>query len=190
MANDCCGEMKVVSRKRSAIKRFSRIMQYKDKEYYLYRVFQFDECWNGKELSKYGNKRGLWVAHFGFDVAWSSHEWFHGTEDFNNRLTRRDKLGRLRKLKAHYSNIPVIAKALGIGVELFSTEPGCCFAEHAVCDAQGNFSYETENYEHVYPEDKNGDPDWEAEPTEVNGFGEAFMDFASAEEIYEGTAIS
>ena len=189
MANDCCGEMKVVSRKRSAIKRFARIMQYKDKEYFLYRVFQFEECWSGKELSKYGNKRGLWVAYFGFDVAWSSHEWFHGTEDFNDRLTRRDKLGRLRKLKAHYSNIPVIAKALGIGVELFSTEPGCCFAEHAVCDAQGNFFYETENYEHVYPEDENGNPDWEAEPKEVNGFGEAFMYFASAEEIYEGMVI-
>ena len=39
MANDCCGTMRVVAKNKRAIDRFERIMQYKDDEFFCYRVF-------------------------------------------------------------------------------------------------------------------------------------------------------
>lgn len=67
MANECSGTMKVVCRteNEAAIDRLTRIMKYRDAEWCMYRVFQFEE--NEREHTE----DGLTVATFSTSVAWS-----------------------------------------------------------------------------------------------------------------------
>ena len=191
MANDCCGTMRVVSKDRGAIDRFEKIMQYKDDEFFCYRVFQFsrfDEYIDGE----------FYVADFSTDVAWGSDKWFQDSDEPKERIVigYEKKViavcpdGSERTCKdydkpiygtAHYTSVTHLCKVLGVGVELWTTEPGCGFEEHAICDSLGRMSYSTAEYREECTDD--GEV-----IGEKHGF-ENFGDWLSASEIYGGCGI-
>lgn len=189
MANCCCGQMRVVSKSKRAISRFAKIMNYKDKEFFCHRVRDFSEA---VELRK---KDGFWVADFYTESAWSSGNWFYQQDEPNRLIVKgfeqeeytkpdgtkgkRDNFDKPIHGTAHITGLIHLAPLLGIGVELFATEPGFGFAEHATCDSKGNITYETRDYELEYP-----DEDMECEPVEKNGFGDGFMAFMEPEDIF------
>lgn len=189
MANDCCGTMRVVAKNKEAIDRFERIMRYKDDEFFCYRVFQFEKFDEYKDGEFY-------VAEFSTDVAWGSDKWFYDADrpekkiitgyEKTRRIVRPDSSEEMCEDyekpihgTAHYTSVRHLCGVLGIGVELWTTEPGMCFEEHADCDRNGDFHYETAEYREEYEDGEDG------EPTEVHGFGDEYMEFMYANEIYD-----
>lgn len=180
MANDCCGTMRVVSKSKEAIDRFERIMRYNDDEFFCYRVFQFDK------RNEYRDGE-FYCADFYTDVAWGSSKWFYDEDSPGDLIVlgyENNDWSKPIHGTAHYTSVTHLAATLKFGVELWTTEPGCGFAEHATCTSEGEFRYETEEYTETYPKDENGDEDYDEEPTVHNGFGDEFDVFSSAEEIY------
>lgn len=187
MANDCCGTMRVVSKDKGAIERFERIMQYKDDEFFCYRVFEFERT----SIAKEGD---LWVVDYATDVAWGSDKWFHDEDNPYKKI----RIGYNKKTyyredgtsyvaddwnspiygTAHYTSVTHLCEILKIGVELWTTEPGCGFEEHAMCDSIGRMKYKTADYS----EEHNDDYELVGEK---HGF-EDFGDWHSALEIYGG----
>ena len=178
--------MRVVSKSREAIERLERIMNYKDDEFYCYRVRGFDM---EGEIEGDGV---LFRADFYCDSAWCSGDWF---TDFDSPETKivvgyeRDDSGNYISTKpifgkAHYTSVTHLCRMLGLGVEMWSTEPGMCFAEHAGCDHNGVHFYETEDYTEEYPEDKDGKVLYECQPTVRCGFGDKFGKWRTTGEIY------
>jgi len=185
MANDCCGTMRVVAKDKSAIDRFEKIMQYEDDEFFCYRVFEFERT----SIAKEGD---LWVAEFSIDVAWSSHTWFHDKDKPNEHIIKgyektkvtlpsgevitRDDWTKPIHGTAHYTSVAHLCKVLKIGVELWTTEPGCGFEEHAMVDSLGRMKYDSEEYREECTDDG-----------EVVGEKHGFDDFGDwhlASEIY------
>lgn len=180
--------MRVVSKNKDAIDRFERIMQYKDDEFFCYRVFQFEKFDSYKDGEFY-------VADFSTDVAWGSDKWFHDSDKPDEKIvTGYENTRKIVKPDgsvemcedydkpiygtAHYTSVRHLCEVLGIGVELWTTEPGMCFEEHADCDRNGDFHYETAKYSEEYEDGEDG------EPKEIHGFGEGFMEFMDSEDIY------
>ena len=179
--------MRVVAKGKSAIDRFEKIMQYEDDEFFCYRVFQFERT----SIAKDG---GLWVAEFSTDVAWGSGKWFQDSDKPEERIV----IGHEKKTyqledgtsyvaddwdspiygTAHYTSVTHLCKVLGIGVELWTTEPGCGFEEHAMVDGLGRVDYKTAKYSEEYTD--NGEF-----VGEEHGFKD-FGDWLSASEIYGG----
>lgn len=189
MANDCCGSMRVVAKNKAAIERFERIMQYKDDEFFCYRVFQF-------ERAEMFEEDGYWVAEYSTDVAWGSDKWFHDKDNPDEKI----RIGYNKKTyyredgtsyvaddwdspiygTAHYTSVTHLCGVLDIGVELWTTEPGCGFEEHAMADSLGRMKYKTAEYREECTDDG-----------EVVGEKHGFKDFGdwhSASEIYGGNA--
>lgn len=189
MANDCCGTMRVVAKDKSAIDRFEKIMQYEDDEFFCYRVFQFerfdDALYDGD---------GYWVAEYSTDVAWGSDKWFRDSDNPNEKIIigynkktyyRKDGTSYVADDwdspvygTAHYTSVRHLCKMLKIGVELWTTEPGCEFEEHAMCDSLGRVDYKTAKYSEEYTDDGEFFG-------EEHGF-EDFGDWLSVSEIYGG----
>lgn len=181
MANNCCGVMRVVSKSKGTIDRFERIMLYKDEEFFCYRVFQFEKM---DDTQKDGD---LYYADFLTDVAWGSSKWFFDKDSPDELIVLGHENNDWSKPihgTAHYTSVTHLAAVLGFGVELWASEPGCGFAEHATATSKGESNYETKEYTETYPKDENGDEDYSEEPTVHNGFGDEFDVFSSAEEIY------
>lgn len=188
MANDCCGTMRVVAKNKDAIDRFERIMRYKDDEFFCYRVFQFERH------NKYRDGE-FYVADFFTGVAWSSDKWFHDSDKPEEKIingyekTRKivcpdgseqmcEDYNKTIHGTAHYTSVTHLCEVLGIGVELWTTEPGCEFEEHAYCDRNGYFGYETAEYREEYEDGEYCDP------KEIHGFGDKFMEFMDSDDIY------
>lgn len=189
MANDCCGTMRVVAKDKSAIDRFEKIMQYEDDEFFCYRVFQFerfdDALYDGD---------GYWVAEYSTDVAWGSDKWFHDDDSPYEHIVKGHKMVKVKLSNgkeveredwdnpiygtAHYTSVRHLCEMLKIGVELWTTEPGCGFEEHATCDSLGRIDYKTAEYSEEYTDDGEF-------VGEKHGF-EDFGDWLSASEIYGG----
>lgn len=187
MANDCCGTMRVVAKDKPAIERFERIMQYEDDEFFCYRVFQF-------ERAEMFEENGLWIAEYATDVAWGSDKWFRDSDNPNKKI----RIGYNKKTyhredgtsyvaddwdspvygTAHYTSVTHLCKVLGIGVELWTTEPGCGFEEHAMVDSLGRMKYDSAEYREECTDD--GEI-----VSEKHGFRD-FGDWLPASEIYGG----
>lgn len=190
MANDCCGTMRVVAKDKAAIDRFEKIMQYKDGEFFCYRVFQFERCDETHEDD------GFYYVDFATDVAWGSDRWFHDEDNPNEHIVNgyektevtlpsgevitSDDWGSPIYGTAHYTSVRHLCRTLRIGVELWTTEPGCGFEEHAMCDSLGRMSYSTAEYREECTDD--GEI-----VGEKHGF-EDFGDWHSASAIYGGNA--
>lgn len=190
MANDCCGTMRVASKNKAAIERFERIMQYNDDEFFCYRVFEFERVNMFEE-------DGYWVAEYATDVAWGSDKWFRDSDNSDEKI----RIGYNKKTyyredgtsyvaddwdspiygTAHYTSVTHLCGVLDIGVELWTTEPGCGFEEHAMADSLGRMKYETAEYREECTDD--GEI-----VGEKHGF-EDFGDWHSASEIYGGANI-
>ena len=189
MANGCCGTMRVVAKDKAAIERFEKIMQYKDDEFFCYRVFEFERTSMAKE-------DGLWVADYATDVAWGSDKWFHDEDKPDEHVIKgyektkvtlpsgevitRDDYTKPIHGTAHYTSVTHLCKVLGIGVELWTTESGCGFEEHAMCDSLGRMKYDSEEYR----EECTDDGEIVSEKHGFNDFG----NWHSASEIYRGNA--
>lgn len=163
MANNCRYNIMAVSKNKESLERLFRIMDYKDKEYYLYRVF--DVCWITSPV-KFGSEYCLAELHG--DVAWSAFRWI---EDEPN-LTDTSSRG------AHYSVFPEICEALGIGVEIWTEESGIGFQEHYIVNHDGEVLV-------------NGCVDWAEEYEdedgklhESTGGFDNYMEYSDIEDIY------
>lgn len=114
MANCCSFDMMMVSKDKETLDRVFSILQYKDKEFYLYRVQ--DIQWDGKPYKQ----NGLWVGRFAGDVAWSCTNWLNGV--WND--------GSKSETGASYITLPELCRKLNFGVEIWASEPGMCFQEY------------------------------------------------------------
>lgn len=177
MANDCFYSMIAVSKDKSALERLIKIMEYKDDEYFIYRCFSVS---NGENIEK---ENDYYYVDITGEVAWSCTHWFETKEDKDCLIALGwDKeTGKEINGTAHYISLDLLCKKLGIGVEVFSQESGCCFQEHYLVNHDGTFVFnESTNWELNWC-DENGDE--LDEPIEIGGF-DYYEEFSSVEEIY------
>jgi hypothetical protein len=161
MANCTNTTAKIVSKDKNVLEKLKAIFKSEDKDYCLY------QC-NG-ECYLEETKDGIYTAYFDITSNWNCEPMFNATEKPYNGKT--------------LTNLVILAKKLGFGVELYSTEGGDCLAEHYGVDHNGEITYwETSEYKEIYPLDENGEPDYEKEPTIECDF--EINDFSNALEIY------
>lgn len=124
MANDCSYWMKIVAKDEATLDRFAQIMKYKDPEFYVYRVFEYEETYR-EEVD------GLFVATAYGEVAWGCSAWLNDAVDRAQTIDTG----------AHYSNLSEVCKALGIAIEVWGEEFGMCFQEHIFVAKDGTYSF-------------------------------------------------
>ena len=112
------------------------------------------------------------------DVAWSADPWFDGTEDPDELADNGT---------AHLTSLNIIAKELGIGVELWGVEEFNAFQQHFIMNAAG---------EMVVAKSKNRRRQRESEIEDRKlrfenmwGFGDDYGILSSAKRIYEGFSV-
>ena len=126
MANNCWYALRIVSPNKESIDRLLSIMQYKDKDYYIYRCFDAgydDEPEQGAD--------SLWTAIIVGDVAWSLNMWCKGFTTEEERNTYVNHNG------AQYCSLNDICKAFGIGIEVWGAEPDIGFQQHFYINKYG-----------------------------------------------------
>lgn len=155
MANDCYYRLRVSATDRGAVDRFIKVLEEKDDEFYLYRVF-----WAAKVPKTEEEIDGYPVAEIEGEVAWSTHSWVDDEPNPNETL---------KESGAHYSNLQEVCANLGIGVEVWSEECGFDLMEHYAVNNLGEVvcyevaddwkaSYEDDNG--VYHEETGGFDNW------------------------------
>ena len=129
MANVCVYKMRVVGKDKSAIERLMSIMDYKDSQYYLYRVFSVS---GGKIRSTSGRRPhqedDFWTAQLRGHVAWTCSHWVHDEPDPEDKAENG----------AGYTNMPTICNELNLAVEIWASERLLGFQEHYIIDNKGN----------------------------------------------------
>lgn len=155
MAHNCYYRLQVTAKNKEAIDRFFNVMDNKDNEFYLYRVFSVANIpGTEKEID------GRFVADFDGDVAWSTHSWVDDEPNPNDTI---------KETGAHYSNLQEVCKALGVGVEVWSEECGFDLMEHYAVNNLGEIiRYEVsddwqasyEDDDGVWHEEEGGFPEW------------------------------
>ena len=166
MANECEYEMTAVSRSREALERLVRIMTYQDPEYFIYRVF--DAELNGDIEA---TADGFHVARIDGNVAWSCATWFTSEERPDSV---HDATG------AHYITLDLLCQRLGIGVEVYGQEVGCCFQEHHKCTHSGEVVSDCADWSEEWYDDEGNELSYPIEKGGLDGYGEE----SSPEEIY------
>ena len=109
MANDCYYMMKAVSKDKAALERLVKIMQYEDKEHYIYR------CFDAAPYDEEETPDGLHILMIDGDVGWSCDKWFNAEYE---EVPNED--GDV----AHLIRLDALCKKLKIGMEVWSQEPG------------------------------------------------------------------
>lgn len=134
MANNCYYVMKVVGRGVD-INTFYKRLKGKDGDNYIGRVFSAEIYESENEIEKTLNTTDVTYVCFSGDCAWSvSSSMISGYE---------------------YSNLVDVTEELGLVVEIYSEEYGCCFQEHyligngaiLVGDCVDAYLYNGEDYE-------------------------------------------
>lgn len=166
MANCCFYTMKAVSKDENALKRLVKIMNYEDTEYYIYRCDSADLVWTDKEDDFFVYK----ICGY---VAWSASHWF-GCYEHNDEHHRIEN-------GAHYISLDLLAKCLGIAVEIYTEESGCCFQEWIMCDHNGDEQSDTVEWTEQWQDEDGNDLD---EPIEDGGFGDDYCNFNDASVIW------
>lgn len=185
MANDAFGTMRVVAKDKATLERLENIMNYKDSEFFVYRVRAFARLGDGFQ------KDGLFAQDYEVDGAWDCQHFFSKAEDEKELLVKgfeKGADGRENPEKpiygtAHLTNLVNLSQKLGFGCELYSEEPNSCFCEHILCNHLGECNIETGDYDEKYPLDEDGEPDENAEPEIVYGI-DNFNDLSYPNEIY------
>ncbi len=228
MANNVRYYIKAVAKDESTLERLYKIMNYEDSDYFLYRVrsataidhdeyFDVDGSdeaylnWLDADMSEpvavqdaiYEDEGDGYIqdddylAYFCLiimgDVAWSASPWFNGEEKPDERAENGT---------AHLASLNVIAKKLGVGIELWGHEEFSTFQQHFIMNAKGKIAVaETKDwngfseceiedmerdFKNMDEEEKKycplNDPDFN--PDEL-GFGDDYCLFSSAKKIYE-----
>lgn len=128
MANLCNYDLYATGKK-EALEKFSRMMEWEEKPFVdgsMYCADMFSE-------KSVDNGDGTYTQHFSSATRWSVQ---HGMID------RADDDERI--------SLPAAARMLGLEVEIWSDESGCCFAEHIVVNEDGGYSIECEDYYEIY----------------------------------------
>lgn len=137
MAN-CEFEMKVKATTEENLEKFTKILQYDDKESNLYRIFEssiyFDDPRDSLVANIYGTCARSVHTCMGEGV---------GSYYNDNKYSVTNKGTSLQRL----------TKELNLIVEVFSSEPGCGFMEHYVIDKGNVTTKDVVNYMSVYPLD-------------------------------------
>ena len=151
MANCCEYTMQIVGQTKESVERLLDILNYKDKEFFIYRVQYVDTLESPHE------EDGLWVAKVLGDVAWSAHNWVNGETDKNHKS----------ETGAYYTNLPTVCKELNVAVEIWTRECGFQFQEYIVVNNLGEVpcndceSWELEYDENMeVKEEKGGFDSW------------------------------
>lgn len=166
MANECSFMIRAVARSRESLDRLEKILDYEDKEFYLYRVFSSD-----RDKSEDFVEDSLYVATFYGSVAWAAEGWVHDTPDPKDII---------EKTGAHYSTFTEICPALDIGVEIYAEEEGCEFQECFRVNHLGELTWdECQHWVPYYDED--GDRDESMDEGGISGY----LEWSHAKEIYE-----
>jgi len=164
MANNCIYSMRVVAKQKESIERLLKIMQYKDPEYYLYRVFsaEFADLGNCAD-PVYFEQDGdyVWSEIHG-DVAWACDGWLGPKHEYHEKS----------KLGASYTNLYELCKVLNVGVEIWSEEPGQHFQEHYIVDHLGQRYLEQAE-------------DYSMEDPDNTGFAGDYMNWNDSCDVYE-----
>lgn len=188
MSNDCSGVLKVVAKNKETLERIKNILRYEDNEYCLYR------CKCSYPICDAFEENDFWLQDFDICGAWSCDNFFHYDNDENEKIVVGYELGengredydKPKYGTAHFTNLCHLAQVLDFWCELFASESGCCFCSHHLVNHNGELVLdEVGDYELIYPEGEDGEPDYDAVPDEEFGIDD-FMEFSSAEEIYEG----
>lgn len=135
MPNWCEYEMKVVAKDHKAIDRLLSIMNYRDSEFYLYRV-------ESARMSVFDNTYpNVCSAIIEGAVAWSTYQWMHPKDE-----------GYISDTGAKIASLQSLCKKLDVAVEIFSREPGVGFQTHEIINNLGEIELNdcvdwTEEYE-------------------------------------------
>jgi hypothetical protein len=163
MANDCSFRLKAAAENKETLDRLLSIMKYEDKEFYIYRV---RDVYVDMEPNNLESKEGrLWTIGLMGDVAWSANPWVKGVPNPNDKS----------ETGAGYTNLVELCKTLGMGVEIWTSEPGMSFQEHILVNRHGEVEYDTADWQLEYDEETD-------EPIESGGFSD-FERFNTPEEI-------
>jgi hypothetical protein len=186
MSNDCGGVLKVVSKNKETLERIKNILEYEDSEYCLYR------CKYAHPMGDIYDENGFWMQYFNVCGAWSCDNFFHYGDNEDKKIVVGYEIGENGKEDydkpkygtAHFTDLCHLTQVLDFGCELFASESGCCFCSHHLTNHNGEMVLdEVGDYELIYPEDENGEPNYDADPEEKFGIDD-YMEFSSAEEIY------
>ena len=154
MANNCWYTLRVVSPTKESIERLLSIMQYKDKDYYIYRCFDAgydDEPEQGAD--------GLWTAVIVGDVAWAWNMWCKGFTTEEERNSHKTDTG------TQYRTLNDICKAFGLGIEMWGAEPDIGFQQHFYINKYG---------ETCIAEEVEWNPDENSLDPRIGGFGKRY----------------
>lgn len=164
MANCAPYTLKVVAKDKATLERLFKIMNYKDAEYYIYRVYDVDVSEDEPEFID-----GYYVQTFFGDVAWGASPWITDKEDKEN----------VSETGAHYTTLVELAKKFDFGFELFCCDEAMMFQEYWRVNHLGRVVDE----EHV--------DDWEVATndetgeTEETGGLDYYEEFSEPKEVFE-----
>lgn len=128
MANLCCYDLYATGTEEN-LEKFARMMEWKEKPAVDGSMY----CADMYSEKPTDNGDGTFTQHFSSATCWSVQ---HGMID------RADDDERI--------SLPAAARMLGLEVEIWSDESGCCFAEHIVVNEDGGYSIECEDYYEIY----------------------------------------
>ena len=186
MANDCAYMLKIVGKRKDAVMQAALALKYMDLKngYYLCRIFSAD-------ITDAGEKGDFFTAEVSGDCAWSVNACMF---DESYASWRGLKLGEKepRNFKDWQGNdcftkefvtMPILCKRLGVGVEIWSKEPGCEFQEHYRIDHSGEISCD----ETVHWREGDDGCDWnDPNPEKDEGGFDDWGSYSDNEEIYGG----
>ena len=181
MPNYCSYTMCAVSKDKKKLERLLKIMNYKDNVYYIYRCFGADSETDITTTDNYTGNEPLYKVKIFGDVAWSCYKWFETEENKQDKVVLRYDGANIIYGNAHYITLDILCKKLGIGIELFSEEPGCCFQEHYHVNHKGEIlTSDCVEWHEIWCDNDGNELD---EPYTEGGF-EYYCDFMNASEIY------
>lgn len=168
MANNCDFTIRAVGKTKESVEKLLDVLQYKNPEMCLYRVFSAEKTKEGAEQDG-----DLWLLDIVGDVAWACSMWLHATDT-----------GRPYAGTSKLAVLPEICKSLGIGVEIWAEEPGVGFEQHILVNHEGEIvADESEDMSYVCDDNgewvENPDGSWKKE----GGF-ENFLEFSFPSEIF------
>ena len=169
MSNDCTGVMRVVSKNKETIERIVKILNYEDSEYALYR------CKYAQKLGVMEEDGDFFVQDIEISGAWTCDQFFFYGDNPNDKVLEDVVDGKKVYGTAHFTDLCHLATVLDFGCELFSEEWGCGFCDHFELNHNGEIQHENGDFEANYPEDENGEPNYDAEPDlcyGIDGYGE------------------
>ena len=145
MANVCNFALKAVSKDKDALLRLIAVLDYKDFEYHLHGVYGISKDATPEEIPE----SGLWKVILTGDQKWSCSRWMNAVAG-----------DVWADMKSEEILLPGLCKALGVGVEVWSSEPNMAFQEHILVDSEGSVKIdETEDW--YFEDDSSGFEDFE-----------------------------